>query len=280
MSTNTIDRSTIPDENDVQGKNMSRWRIADGKFKKGREKDDSLETREPNKIVGVITAFRVFCGEGDKGPYEQLEVDVQARHGMEYIKVSKNMDKGYWPTQGVGLAKFMCAVIPGRVYMIEPQLAAKDNSYGTRNTFVDVALWNEEKGRTEGVQTSWDGQKFSEISDAVFEALRQHPLYKDREAPKREDDKTEFDWFLEMIEAKGWPDWQGNEVAYVEALNSELLKAGNGAIAPEQMDEDYFNFARQAWDGLAECPLNAKPSAPKGLMKPATKEGRDPFKDE
>ena len=295
MNANTIDRSTIPDENDVQGRSLSRWRIADGKFKRGRDKDGTLEERDPNKMVGQIVAFRVFEGSGDKGPYEQLEVDIQCRHGMEYVKVNKNMDKGYWPTQGVGLAKFMCAVEEGKNYFIEPQLAKNTNSYGTRNTFVDVARLDE-NGRACALTTEWDGEKFADISDAVFDALHKHPLYKDREAPKAESDKTERDWFLEMLEAKSWPEYEGNEAAYVEALNSELLKADNGAIAVEDMDDDYFNFARQAWDAVNECPIGktepakAEAATPKaevkkpGLKKPSATPISDgqvnPFKDE
>ena len=273
MST-TIDRSTIPDENEVQGRSQSRWRIADGKFKRGRTQDDSLEERDPNKIVGQVTAFRVFEGSGDKGPYEQLEVDVMTRSGMEYFKVNKNMDKGYWPTQGVGLAKYLNSVEPGQNYVFEPQLAKNPNSYGTKNTFVDMGRLDANNRACE-VQTDWDGMKFADISDEVFAALQKHPLYKDREAAVPEAEKGEREWFNEMLEAKGWPEYAGNEAAYVEALNSELLKAENGAIAVEDMDQDYFNFARQAWDDVKDCPLNANAEAPKaevkkpGLKKPS-----------
>ena len=290
MSATTYDRSNIPSETDIPERNTSRWRIADGQFRRGREIEGTLVSREPNRIVGIVTGFRVFSGNFDDGkPFTQLEVDVLTAEGMEYFKVNKNIKEGWWPTQGVGLAKYLTEIKEGRTYIFEPQLAAKKNSFGSQNTFMDVSLWNETTRKAEMIQTEYDGQKFKDIADDVFEKLESHPLYKEREQEKAESEKTEKDWFLEMLEAKSWPAYEGNEAAYVEALNTELLKAENGAIAVEDMDDDYFNFARQAWDQVNECPIGkaepAKAEVKKpGLKKPSATPISDgetnPFKDD
>lgn len=270
----------LPDAADVPASSITPWRIANGKFRRGR---GDGEEHPVGRMVGFVKRFAIEEGTGDDGKvWKQLEVDLDTKEGFERVKVNYNTDQNMWPTQGIGLAKVLATIDGSFPVVIEPSLSREVNKHGKHTTFVNVDKFNMATGRRETIQTDWDGQKFRDIADEVFEVFAKNPLYKNRERETPESEKGEFNWFLEMIEAKGWPDWQGNEAAYVEALNTELLKAGNGAIAPEDMDEDYFNFARQAWDEAKDCPLHASKPAPKPkLSKPApAPEEKDPFANE
>lgn len=289
MSIDTYNRSDIPAENEVGGRFQSRWRIADGVFRKGRDADGTTEERSPNKIVGIISAFRVYEGvrDLDGTTYVQLEADIVTNSGSEYIKVDRNMKEDRWPTSAISLAKYLTAVEPGKIYCIEPQKAKKPNSFGSYNTFVDVAIYNPIVGRLEGIQTQYDGEKFTDVVDDIFDALKKHPLYSERAAPVPEAEKSEYRFFEDALQAKEFPSYAGNEAAWTAVFNEWLVAEKWDALdqphdpANALDDADWWNFYRQKLEGCKTNPVAAKTASRKGPGKAsaATTE-EDPFKEE
>jgi hypothetical protein len=230
-------------------------------------------------MIGRVTAFRIFEGEAPNGdPIKQLEVDLVTNQGLEYIKVNFNQMQRVWPTQGIALAKALTAITADDIVVIEPQRASKPNSFGSYNTFVNVDLWLADRGIRGTLQTDYDGQKFADIVDDVFDSLPDHPLYKDREQEKAEDEKSDFDFFNDYCKQKGFPLYADDPAGWLKVFNKWVEEQSWDQIAsidPED-DAEYWEYFKGKVSECKTSPLGAAKPAPK--KGPAKADEYDPFK--
>jgi len=270
--------NTLPTGSDIPSTQTDTWRIADGKIKRGSEKLGTEEHMPGNKVLGDVVRFGIQSGTGkeDGKPWKQLEVDLLTGNGKVRVKVNYNFQQDCWPTQGIGLAKYLASLNPTDCIVIEPSKSKEPNAHGSFTTFVNVDRWNKELARRELIDTEWEKMKFRDIVDDVFEALEEHALYKERVADSEE---SERDFVEQLLAQRNWvPLSEGD--AWIKWVNKTANKEFSSL---EDLDDDWFNWMRCQLDDLDECPVKvgaAKPKKPAPPSKPAVAETFDPFADD
>lgn len=268
----TTTHTPLPSGDEIPSSQTLTWRIADGHLKKGSEKLGTEEFCPGNKILGKVLRFGIQEGIGkeDGKPWKQLEVDLETRFGMERVKVNYNFQQDIWPTQGIGLAKYLTALAAGDIIVIEPKKSAKPNPHGSFTTFVDVDRFDVARGRRVGILTDYDGQKFADCADDIFVALGDHPLYKVRVSESEEGEREFLD---QLLAEKGFTPIFGNEAKWIKWVNKT---ANEEFTSFDDLDEDWLNWVRTKVSDLDADPiLAAKPGKPKPPVA-----GDDPFADD
>lgn len=281
MST-TQERNTdnLPGANEVPASSIQPWRIASGKLLRGRGEG---EEHPQGRICGYVRRFAIEEGVSDDGsPWKQLEVDLDTKEGFERIKVNYNSEQDMWPTQGVGLAKVLASIKSDWAIVIEPSLSKEPNKHGKHTTFVNVDRWNPALGRRELIQTEWDGMKFADIVDDVFEALGKHPLYKHRERTTNEDGTaTEISLLEAELSARGFTPFAGNEAKWLPVINAQLKENEYEEVTLDQInDDDVLNFLRCQLPTIETDPLKAPAKKILGGKEKPPADKDDPFADE
>lgn len=263
----------LPTGNDIPESGAQTWRIADGKIVKGSVNLGTFEEMPGNKVLGQVLRFGVQTGEDKQTgkTWKQLEVDLATGQGQLRVKVNYNGEQGVWPTQGVGLAKYLASLRVDDIIVIEARRSDEPNKYGKHTTFVNVERWNAQFNRREKIMTDWDGEKFANIVDDVFEALENHPNYKVR-VP--EEQKSELDFFIEELQKRQW-----GELPASSFLSWVNKTAETEFTELTDMDDDWWNWARLQIADLTECPwatAPAKKAPPKPPKSPSAKSAPAP----
>lgn len=264
----------------------STWRIAKGKICTGREIDGTYrdwphQERDRSQMVGIPERWAIYSGTTDSGDtYEKIEVILLTADGRVRLTCDRSSS-----TSSTMLMRGLACLEPGDTAVIEVNQAVKANAFGSKPTFVSVYRWNDKHGAENIVEKSeWAGEKLASVSASVEAAFRAHPLYKDKDKPESE--KTEFDFFQDLLDERGWKPYRGNEAAWLKVFNGWLEGAQYDQIASidpdDQDDEALWTLLRQLAHGVTSDPLGAKAPAKKPLptKKPVATEEEDPFADE
>jgi len=268
MSTETMERSDIPDTFEVRGGNLRFYGIADGRIKTRASKNDPWECLD--KIHGIFDRVGEHQGEWNGKPMPKFEIDLLLKDGTK-ASISTNADSA---VATVMLASRILKVCKGQVIGISVARSKEPCDNGSHLTFVNVSIWDPMGSKWIEIvpDDPFKGKDSSKRLAEVLVASRKHPDYAPR--PTR---KAEFDYdtaelwecFAHEAGQKGWPAFMPNQAAYMEW-------AGHKGVEPGKAPDDL-------WTGLRKK-LSDGASPPKKLVdliaaSPATAE-YDPFADE
>lgn len=269
----------IPDDDEVNtSAGMPTWRVANGALCQGREEDHNLVTRE--KIVGLLKRIGRFSGMNDKTgePFDYLEVDLTTRAGPQRVRTKVTTVSS---TQT--LLRSLLQVAANELIAIAPKAAKEKNKYGKYSTYANVYKVDPHTKASKYIDTKTErtDQDSSEIIEALFEEIKKHPSYQEREKHQSEEDAgTEIAELFEEFQGKviglGWP-------AVPEAKNEYLGILSRGL---KKEVKDFSDLTASDWrftlDGLKEAKAGAIPKPLQAIAERLSQSGSkfDAFADE
>lgn len=265
---------TLPDKIDTRA-GVAAWRIADGKFRRGRNGQEE----ERDALLGRLVRVGVHDGVTPDGQeYAKLECDLE-RNG-ETLSVGANLKNAATGrptyTTCIGLAQILLELKPGELVQLETRLGSQPNRYGKRSTFVNGYRVDPTTLRAEPIRAPRPAGEPDEVLAGLVARLRKHPAYAPR--PRRADDDAV--WSSDgrsrldaILRRKGWPD---TRVAEAEWLAMIRKAAHRQFPSLDEVGEDLWPELLQTVDRLERMPAALKAAAERA----AAAVDYDPFADD
>jgi hypothetical protein len=211
MSTQTQDQNDqyIPDEVETGGAS-NRWRASGGKFRLG---EGAEGTSQCEVLVGRLVRIGRYAGTSrDGSPYDSFEVDLIRNSDKVLLKT-----KFGTLSSTCSLMRGLLAASVGQLLMIECWEGKPYESgpgKGKKPTLLSVYEGVIKDGKvTKGkrLKDETDTGTGETGRDALYELIKNHPCYKDREHPadpNAPDTTSSLDHFKrEVTEGSYWPKW-------------------------------------------------------------------------
>lgn len=265
---------TLPDKIDTRAGSPA-WRIADGRFRRGRNGQEE----ERDALLGRLVRVGVHEGVTPDGQeYAKLECDLE-RNG-ETFSVGANLRNAATGkptyTTCIGLAQILLELKPGDLVQLETRLGSQPNRYGRRSTFVNGYRVDPKTLKPQPIRSERPAGDPDEVLAALVAKIRKHPAYAPRH--RRADDEV---WDRDgrsrldaILRAKGWPDTRQAEAEWL-AMISKAARRKFASLG--EVGEDLWPELLQTIDRLERMPAALKAAAERLA---ASDDDYDPFADD
>jgi hypothetical protein len=240
----TTTQQYIPSVDDIPATSQKWWRIANGEFRVGTDKDSSLETKSrlAGKLIKCGHLARVNSYKRDD-PEELFLVSIETAEGpvTAYVKI---FAEGKWRGFSIafGLMRSLLQIAAGEMILLEPVLGKPtENTNGIEYTpsYVNVSIVpvvetadGPRPGRPRRVQLPKQEGEFDASAPfaLLLNELQSHPAWGSYERAK-DDEGDEPDTSIEGLlsgycQGRGWPNFKTYEAQYSDDI-CKILKAGS-----------------------------------------------------
>lgn len=244
-----------------EGKNLAMsnpWRIVKGELHRGREADETLETRKT--ITGRIRAMQFNSGTGDDGKVYQYAAVVleSADEGMAKVHTSLTSK-----VSASTLMEGLCQCKIGDDITISPNLGTAKNGMSAP-TYTNVSRYNEATGTWQKCK----GAEFKDV-DAWLEEFLEHPgvteRTKDTDTAPVQDEfaDTPLDKISQYIMERSWPAFEVYPDAWGKVFDKLLEHDKDNWRG--KMTEGHFQKLEKGLNDLKEAPKTVRDAVAAGI---------------